>query len=71
MNRKIIELIEFPAPFLLPFLNVPGPFTREAGGIHSVQFSHSVVSDSVTPWTAAHQAALPITNSQFTQTHVL
>ena len=30
----------------------------------SVQFSHSVVSDSVTPWTPAHQASLSITNSQ-------
>ena len=30
----------------------------------SGQFSRSVVSDSVTPWTAAHQASLPITNSQ-------
>ena len=30
----------------------------------SVQFSHSVVSDSVTPWTAVHQASLSITNSQ-------
>ena len=28
----------------------------------SVQFSHSVVSDSVTPWTAACQASLSITN---------
>ena len=28
------------------------------------QFSHSVVSDSVTPRTAAHQASLSITNSQ-------
>ena len=28
----------------------------------SVQFSHSVVSDSVTPWTAARQASLSITN---------
>ena len=27
------------------------------------QFSHSVISDSVTPWTAAHQASLSITNS--------
>ena len=34
--------------------------------IHTVQFSHSIVSDSVsaTPWTAAHQASLSITNSQ-------
>ena len=30
----------------------------------SVQFSHSVVSNSVTPWTAARQASLSITNSQ-------
>ena len=29
-----------------------------------VQFSHSVLSDSVAPWTAAHQASLSITNSQ-------
>ena len=29
----------------------------------SVQFSRSVVSDSVTPWTTAHQASLSITNS--------
>ena len=31
---------------------------------HSVQSSHSVVSNSATPWTAAHQASLSITNSQ-------
>ena len=30
----------------------------------SVQFSSSVVSDSVTPWTAAHQAFQSITNSR-------
>ena len=30
----------------------------------SLQFSSSVVSDSATPWTAAHQASLSITNSQ-------
>ena len=29
----------------------------------SVQFNRSVVSDSETPWTAAHQASLSITNS--------
>ena len=27
------------------------------------QFSHSVVSHSASPWTTAHQASLPITNS--------
>ena len=31
---------------------------------HHLQFSHSVLSDSVTPWTAACQASLSITNSQ-------
>ena len=30
----------------------------------SVQFSDSVVSDSATPWTTAHQASLSITNSR-------
>ena len=30
----------------------------------SVQFSHSVVSDSATPWTAACQVSLSTTNSQ-------
>ena len=30
----------------------------------SVQFSHSVVSNSVIPWTATHQASLSITNSR-------
>ena len=32
--------------------------------ISSVQFSCSVMSDSVTPWIAAHQASLSITNSR-------
>ena len=31
---------------------------------NSIQVSRSVVSDSVTPWTAARQASLSITNSQ-------
>ena len=30
----------------------------------SVQFSRSVVSDSVIPWTAARQGSLSITNSR-------
>ena len=33
-------------------------------GFYSVQFSLSAMSDSVTPWTAARQASLSITNSQ-------
>ena len=32
--------------------------------VSSVQFSLSVVSDSATPWTAAHQASLSLTISQ-------
>ena len=32
--------------------------------VRSVQFSHSVMSDSATPWTSARQASLSITNSQ-------
>ena len=41
-------------------------WTEEAGGLQSssVQFSCSVVSDSATPWTAARQASLSITNSR-------
>ena len=45
-------------------------FTRTDLGVHcvlslfsSVQFSHSVVSDFATPWIAARQASLSITNS--------
>ena len=38
---------------------------KETWKISSVhQFSHSVVSDSATPWTAARQASLSITYSQ-------
>ena len=39
-------------------------FTALTVCFSSVQFSRSVVSDSATPWTAAHQASLSITNSQ-------
>ena len=38
--------------------------TKIVTWISSVQISHSVVSDSVTPWTTALQAFLSITNSQ-------
>ena len=36
---------------------------RYNSGWSSVQFSHSVVFDSATPWTATRQASLSITNS--------
>ena len=35
-----------------------------SGKSKSVQFSHSIMSDSATPWTAVCQASLSITNSQ-------
>ena len=41
----------------------PQVFSLGEGQFSSVQFSHSVVSDSATSWTAAHQASLSITNS--------
>ena len=44
-----------------PTLNIPPSVCAAIGG--SVQFSHSVVSDSATPWTTARQASLSITNS--------
>ena len=48
------------------FLFVPLLWERWSwlANISSVQFSRSVMSDSVTPWTAACQASLSITNSQ-------
>ena len=39
-------------------------YWRTKVGFSSVQFSRSVVSDSATPWTAAHQASLSITDSR-------
>ena len=38
-------------------------FSNNTVQFSSVQFSHSVISDSVTPWTAACQASLFITSS--------
>ena len=39
-------------------------FHQDPRPVASVQFSRSVVSDSATPWTAARQASLSITNSR-------
>ena len=45
-------------------LKLTGPGTNPAdSGFSSVQFSCSVMSDFATPWTAARQASLSITNS--------
>ena len=51
----------------LDFSGLGWTFARGAGIIsdyNSVQFSCSVMSNSVTPWTAARQASLSITNSR-------
>ena len=37
---------------------------RSDNQFSSIQFSHSVMSDSATPWTAARKASLSITNSR-------
>ena len=37
---------------------------RPTSTLTQVQFSHSVKYDSASPWTAAHQASLSITNSR-------
>ena len=49
--------------YSLPGSSVYGTFQVRILEFSSVQFSCSVVSDSVTPWTAAHQASLSITIS--------
>ena len=50
-------------PALYPLSHLGSPLA------HPVQFSRSVVSDSATPWIAACQAFLSITNSQSSLTH--
>ena len=47
-------------PVSLPVVNLS---SCNRSSFSSVQFIRSVVSDSVTPWTAARQASLSITNS--------
>ena len=64
---NIVSLCAFLQLLLIPLTRISS-FRKLCGyfgpiWISSVQFSHSVVSDSVTPWTAARQASLSITNS--------
>ena len=48
-----------------PMLNKLSELLTEIGTLYlSVQFNHSVVSDSAIPWTAAHQASLSMTNTR-------
>ena len=75
---QILHILQGPVPpprqspeaIKKPLLACP-PGTPVGSTVHppgniciSVQFSRSVVSDSATPWTAACQASLSITNSQ-------
>ena len=53
-----------PTPIPHPVNSLLNRSRKSVGNEPSVQFSHSVMSDSVTPWTAACQASLSITNSQ-------
>ena len=64
MRTKIITLqnLDFYIYFSLRLSQYKTGITFESR--LSVQFSCSVVSNSVTPWAAAHQASLSITNSQ-------
>ena len=60
-TEKAFEKIQY--PFMTKKKNFPE--NRHRSNISSVQFSCSVVSDSLWPlWTVAHQASLSITNSQ-------
>ena len=45
------------------YLRLQSPILVTSENFSSVQFSHSVVSDSATPWIATRQASLSITNS--------
>ena len=53
-------------PFLLCHLCeiLPSSLPSFSIALSSAQFSCSVMSDSATPWTSAHQASLSITNSR-------
>ena len=66
LNCALVEIIYFNCP-----CNSQGKEWQKCSSIwttfvklfSNVQFSHSVVSDSATPWAAARQASLSITNS--------
>ena len=55
LGKGLVELLQ---PRDILFIYFQEPVEK-----YIVQFSHSVVSDSVTPWTAARQPSLSITNS--------
>ena len=59
LSRLVITFLPTSKPIFISWLQ-----SLPAVIFISVQFSCSVVSDSVTPWTAAHQASLSITHSR-------
>ena len=70
MQSEWINQFVFPEQLLCTVLGTFGASLKEIVmsvkliPISSVQFSHSVVSDSLRPWIAACQASLSITNSR-------
>ena len=48
----------FPLPFPTPLIQITSSAGGEQRSKHEKSVSHSVVSDSVTPWTVAQQAPL-------------
>ena len=66
LTHNVINLIEnaWFWPFSWNWLFTTAQSKNSAVQFSSVQFSHSVVSDSVTLWTVASQASLSITKSR-------
>ena len=57
-------LLASPVPTRCPLWSRESCIQERGPLVCSVQFSHSLVSDSAIPWTAARQAFLSITNSR-------
>ena len=65
-RREYWSGLPFSSPEGLPDPGIKSPFLPDRQILYnfsSVQISRSVMSDSATPWTAAHQAFLSITNT--------
>ena len=63
-NLCLLCLLHWQAEFFFFFLTIEPPGKPKLISIRSDQISRSVVSDSETPWIAACQASLSITNSR-------
>ena len=65
MNQGKLEVVKQDmARVTMDILGISELKRTGMGEFNSVQFSHSVVSDSATPWIAARQASLSITISK-------